>query len=398
MPSRSKNLPTSAAPHVALLVETSLASGREILRGVARYVREHGPWSLFHAPRGLEETAPSWLASWKGDGIIARITTPALAEFIKKINVPVIDVLGLVPESGFPLIHVDDPEIARQAFAHLAERGFRDFAFFGLAGENWSERRREAFMAEARRFSTKDYVLEMTRKEIEETPWETRQDQLGDWLSQLPKPCGLMVCSDQRGPDVLEACRRVGIKVPDEIAIVGVDNDEPLCEVCNPPLSSVWPNHLGVGYEAAAMLHKLMQGESLPAMAQFVAPRGVVTRQSSDVLALGDPLVAAALRLIREEACSGISVDDVTQRVGASRSVLQRRFSAMLGQTIHDRLVGQRIKAAIGVTVRRNCRTLWFPPPGIHGRGPARTERTNPSAIPQGRHAANRWTHAFLRS
>ncbi len=347
MPKRLKNPPASAAPHVALLVETSLASGREILRGVARYVRENGPWSLFHAPRGLEETVPSWLARWQGDGIIARITTPALAKFIKKIKVPVIDVLGLVPASGFPLIHVDDPEIARQAFAHLAERGFRHFAFFGLAGENWSERRREAFITEARRFTSQDHVLEMTRKEIEQTPWETRQDQLADWLRQLPKPCGLMVCSDQRGPDVLEACRRVSIQVPDEIAIVGVDNDEPLCEVCHPPLSSVWPNHLGVGYEAAAMLHRLMQGAPLPTTAQFVAPRGVVTRQSSDVLAVGDPLVAAALRLIREEACRGISVDDITQRVGASRSVLQRRFAAMLGQTIHDRLIDQRIKSAI---------------------------------------------------
>ena len=292
---------------------------------------------------------PSWLRQWRGDGIIARVTTPALAKMLKQIKVPVIDVLGLVPDCGFPLVHVNDAEIARQAFSHLTERGFRHFAFFGLAEENWSERRQAAFEAEARRLDTTARVLQMTRREIEQTPWEERQDQLAAWLQTLPKPCGLMVCSDQRGPDVLEACRRVSIQVPDEIAIVGVDNDEPLCEVCHPPLSSVWPNHLAVGYEAASMLHSLMQGHSIPAESPLVPPRGVVTRQSSDVLAVGDRLVAAALKLIREEACSGLSVDDLTARVGASRSVLQRRFAAMLGQTIHDRIIDQRVKAAINL-------------------------------------------------
>lgn len=348
MPARRKSIEsTPAVPHVALLVETSLASGREILRGLARYVREQGPWSLFHAPRGLEESAPTWLGGWKGDGIIARITTPSLAKLLKKTRVPVVDVLGLVPDCDIPLVHVDDAEIARQAFQHFSQRGFRRFAFFGLAGENWSQRRCEAFLAAARKLDPSPAVLEMTRREIETTPWEKRQDQLAEWLKSLPKPLGLMVCSDQRGPDVLEACRRVAIKVPDDIAIVGVDNDEPLCEVCNPPMSSVWPNHFGVGYEAAALLHQLMNGETPSAASTVVSPRGLVTRQSSDVLAVEDIMVAAALRVIREEACTGISVDQLAQKVGASRSVLQRRFSNLLGQTIHDRLIDQRIKRAI---------------------------------------------------
>ena len=347
MPNRRKLTKSPHVPHVALLVETSLASGREILRGVAQYVREQGPWSLFHSPRGLEESVPRWLSTWKGDGVIARITHPALAKMLQKLNVPVVDVLGLVADAGLPLVHVDDGEIARRAFSHFSQRGFRRFAYVGFAGENWSERRGETFLGEARKHDAAAATFEMTRAEIESTPWEDRQDRLAKWLLALPKPVGLMVCSDQRGPDVLEACRRVGIQVPDEISIVGVDNDEPLCEVCNPPLSSVWPNHLGVGYEAAALLHRLMQGETPPEEPRLVVPRGLVTRQSSDVLAVGDPLVAAALRLIREEACAGISVDQIAQRVGASRSVLQRRFSGLLNQTIHDHLIEQRIKRAI---------------------------------------------------
>ncbi len=360
---RSRNIAEStpaSAPHVALLVETSLASGREILRGVARYVRERGPWSLFHAPRGLEESAPAWLQRWQGDGVIARVTTPELGALLRRTKLPVVDVIGMAPGAGFPVIHVDDAAIARMAYAHFAERGFRRFAFFGIARENWSERRRDAYLASAAAVDPTPGVYEIPRRELEDTPWETRQDRLAHWLQSLPKPVGLMVCSDQRGPDVLEACRRVGINVPDEIAIVGVDNDEPLCEVCNPPLSSVWPDHFAVGYQAAAFLHRQMQlragsarRKSSPTPASSddlpppIAPRGMVIRQSSDVLAVEDSAVAAALRIIRERACAGVSIDEIARAAGASRSVLQRRFIALLGQTIHDQIITQRLKRAV---------------------------------------------------
>jgi LacI family transcriptional regulator len=128
-----------------------------------------------------------------------------------------------------------------------------------------------------------------------------------------------------------------------------VDNDKPLCEVCNPPLSSVWPNHFGVGYEAAARLAKMMQGRRRKTKIDscFIPPRGIVTRQSSDVLAVDDPLLIAALQMIRKNACSGISVEDVAREIGASRSVLQRRFRVALGQTVHDHLIAARMKRAI---------------------------------------------------
>ena len=334
-------------PHVALLVETSLASGRDILRGIAQYVREQGPWSLFHAPHGLEESAPAWLGRWRGDGIIARVTDPAVAGLLRRTRLPVVDVLGLVPADGFPLVHVDDEAIASQAWEHFAERGFRRFAFFGLAGENWSVRRREAFLDRARTLDPQPRFLEVSRASLARTPWEQRQDRLAAWLRDLPKPVGLMVCSDQRGPDVLEACRRVGVAVPDEVAVIGVDDDEPLCEVCHPPLSSVRPNHQEVGYQAAALLHDLMQAKARPESPRLVAPRGIVTRRSSDILAVEDPTIAAALRLIRHEACTGISVDEIARVAGASRSVLQRRFRAALGQSVHDQLINTRLKRAI---------------------------------------------------
>jgi LacI family transcriptional regulator len=341
----------SRAPHVALLVETSLASGRDLLRGIARYAREQGPWSLFHAAGGLEESVPPWLKGWKGDGIIARVTTSAQAARLRRTGLPVVDVLGLVPEAGFPLVRVDDAAISHLAAEHFIERGIDHIAFIGLREENWSTRRGEALRRATanapsrRRISF--HLREVSRAELESQPWEERQNDLAAWIAQLPRPCGLMVGSDQLGPDVLEACRRVPVVVPDEIAVVGVDNDEPLCDVCHPPLSSVWPDHLEAGFQAAALLHRLMRGEAPPEGAQIIAPKHVVTRLSSDVLAVDDPAVASALRLIRDQACRGISVDEIARGAGVSRSVLQRRFRARLGQTIHDYLVSARLKRAV---------------------------------------------------
>jgi LacI family transcriptional regulator len=335
------------------LVETSLASGRDILRGIARYVRERGPWSLFHSPRSLDQSAPAWLRGWSGDGIIARITDPEVAQLVKDTGRPAVDVLGMVPGTGFPLVHVDDAAIARLAFDHFAERGFRRFAFLGVAGEawmqrgrNWSQRRQDAFFERARAAGTEPALFEFAPHMLSVEAWEVRQNQLAAWLRNLPKPLGLMVCSDQRGPDALDACRRAGIAVPDEVAVIGVDNDEPLCEVCDPPLSSVLPDHFDVGYRAAGLLDGLMNGVAASRDPQLVEPGRVVSRQSSDSLAVDDRTVAAALRIIRERACSSVSVDEIARDVGASRSVLQRRFRAALGCTIHDQIIAARLKRA----------------------------------------------------
>jgi LacI family transcriptional regulator len=178
--------------------------------------------------------------------------------------------------------------------------------------------------------------------------WEDYADDLARWIAALPKPAGLMLCSDQIGPVTMEACRRAGVVVPDEVAVIGVDDDEPLCEVAAPGLSSVWPDHERVGYEAAALLDKLMRGGKAPAGPIYVPPRGVVTRRSSDVLALDDREAAAAVRVIREHACdpAGLTIDDVAARVTVSRSVLQRRFKAATGRQPAVYLQALRIDAA----------------------------------------------------
>lgn len=333
------------ARHVALLVETSLGPGRDILRGITRYIREHEVWSLFHEPRSLVEDPPHWLKTWKGDGIIARVQHRDIAEAVLAAGVPVVDVLGVVSDPAFPVVHVDDARIAALVAEHLLERGFHHFAFFGIQDENWSERRMEGFRA-ALPANRRVAILEVPRKALTLTPWEHRQDALARWLSGLPKPVGVMVASDQLGPHLLEACRRAGILVPEELAVVGVDNDETLCDVCNPPLSSVDAGHMLVGYRAAALLDAMMAGESIPLSPVYLEPRTLVVRTSSDVIATEDRLVTAALGIIRLHACEGLQAADVVAQLPVSRSVLQRRFRQETGCSIQEEIIRVRLSRA----------------------------------------------------
>jgi LacI family transcriptional regulator len=342
----AQSKPSYAPPHVALLVETSLASGRDILLGIARYVREHQPWMLYHKPRSLEESLPTWLSGWKGHGILARVQTRAMADALLATGLPVVDVLGVIDGTAFPVVRVDDAEVGRLAAQHLLERGFREFAYLGMAEENWSSFRQEAFGAEVAEAGFQVQYRIEPRHESEGQSWEKHQEELAEWVSKLPVPVGVMLCSDQLGTRFLDACRRAGRSVPYEVAVIGVDNDEPLCEVSNPPLSSVWPGHAQLGYDAAALLDRLMVRATLPAERRFVPPLKIVTRLSSDTIAVEDPAVARALRVIRERACHRIRLDDIAEVVGVSRSVLQRRFQSVLGRTINQELIHQRLKVA----------------------------------------------------
>lgn len=333
-------------PHVALLVETSLASGRDILRGISRYVHESADWWLYHEPHGLDEAVPRWLRRWRGDGIIARIQSQRMADAIAACGVPTVDVLGVVPDLPFPVVHVNNTSIARLAAGHLLDRGLRHFGYYGIEGENWSEQRYQAFCAAVMPIAAEVALCQVPRDHAGTHSWERAENELARWVSALAKPAGVMVCSDQRGARLLEACRRSAVAVPDEVVVIGVDDDEALCEVCDPPLSSIRAGHVNVGFEAAALLDRLLRNGATPAAPLLVEPESVVARLSTDMLAVDDPAVGASLRLIREHAHEGLEVAAIARRVGLSRSVLQRRFRAALKRTVHQEIINARIKHA----------------------------------------------------
>jgi len=331
-------------PRVLLMVETSLAFGRSVLKGVSQYLVAHGPWSLYLDLRELLIAAPDWLETWDGEGIISRATTPELAAQLNRRGIPTIDLTDIRGDLGLHHIWVDHQAVGKLAAAHLLERGFRQFAFCGYSDHDWSRKRQEGFLGAIEDLGTPVAIHNSPWDTSRGSRWEQQQHEIARWLKELPRPLGVMACNDLRGHQVLEACRRSGISVPEEVAVIGVDDDELLCGLCDPPLSSIVPNAEKIGYEAAAMLDRLMQGQKTRERILTVEPLGVVTRQSTDVLAINDQLVAAAVRFIREHACEGITVEDILHSVPLSRSVLEKRFRKYVGRSPQSEIRNVQLK------------------------------------------------------
>jgi LacI family transcriptional regulator len=330
-----------------LIVETSTAYGRSILSGISQYVREHGPWTVYIEQRSLQDPAPPWLDRWDGDGIIARASTPKSARKLLRIGVPTVDLNDQVRGLGLPQIHSDHAAIARFAAEHLMDRGFRHFAYFGFPVLEWSVRRKESFTRHVLEAGHQIHEGPPSRRVSwghQQASWEAEMEQVAEWVKKVPKPLGIMAGNDIRGIQMLDACRRAGVAVPEEVAVVGVDNEELVCLLAYPPLSSVIPNAYRIGYEAAGLLDLLMKGRRDTELMRTVPPLSVAIRQSSDVMAIANPYLANAMRLIREHACDGLSIDDVLEHVMVSRSALQRLFRKELGKTMLDAITGVRIQ------------------------------------------------------
>jgi LacI family transcriptional regulator len=342
----------SSRPRVALLIESSRAYGRGLLLGVARYVREHVPWAVFLQERSLGDVSPGWLKDWKGDGIIARVENHPMAQAILELGVPAVDLRYLLPNLEMPSVRTDDEATARLASEHLLERGFRHFAFCGFDGADYSDIRRDNFARRIAEAGFRCHVFVDPQKPSRASTLEYEEhglkygDLVARWIKELPKPVGLMACNDIRGQQVLNACRASGVAVPDEVAVIGVDNDEVLCELSDPPLTSVVPSTERIGYEAAALLDRMMAGRKPPRRPIFMQPLGIVTRRSTEVLAIEDRHIAAAARFIREHACEGIDVGDVLRAVPLSRSTLERRFGKALGRSPKDEILRVRLTRA----------------------------------------------------
>ena len=323
-------------PHVALIVETSKQYDRGLLRGVGRYVKGHGPWSIYIEERGSRDATPTWIRNWKGNGIIARIKDAAMAEALLATGVPIVELRAVV-DLDLPTVYCDDTAIGDLAVRHFKERGFRHFAFCGRSGMRWSELRERAYRRRLAELGHQchDYVAQRHGRSL---TWEQEQDDVARWLDSLPKPIAVLACNDIRGLQVLDACRRIALPVPERVAVLGVDNDVVLGELSDPPLSSIDQDLQRIGYEAAALLDRLMSGEPPPPGPVLVEPLGVVSRRSTDAVAIEDPAVAIALRLIRQHACDQIGIDFLADHTNLSRRVLQRRFKAATGRTLQEQI------------------------------------------------------------
>lgn len=327
----------ASIPKVALLVETSNTYARGLLQGIISYIHEHRPWSIYLAEQSRGQPLPVWLGRWNGDGVIARIENSAIAATVRKLRTPAVDLSAARLIPALPWVETDDVAIARMAAQHLLERGFRHFAFAGDNSFAWSRGREAAFVELVR-----EAGLDCSVHHDSTAPSDQRESSvecMGAWLAKLPKPVGIMAAYDPLGKHVLDACRHLGIPVPDDAAVIGVDNDEVFCALAEPPMTSIVLDAHSTGYAAAGLLDRMMGGERVGGEGRLFPPLGVAARRSTDVLAIDDQDLVRAVRYIREHACEGIGVKNVLGVVGLSRRVLESRFAKVVGRTPHAEIL-----------------------------------------------------------
>ncbi|HSV14391.1 MAG TPA: XylR family transcriptional regulator [Tepidisphaeraceae bacterium] len=346
----SDSPPSTGKPkHVAIIVGLGFSPVTEMLRGIADYVQEHDPWAIYLKQYG-SEAPPNWFRDWQGDGIM--VYSPRVRdEELRECRVPIVDLAGHLNTKGIPLVCLHNEAIGRVGAEHLLDRGFKHFAFYDNIEFEWSRGRREAFVAalKARGLPCAIYSTRLQINHIGAAQgWEKQQQELAQWLKDsLPKPAGVMASSDLMGQNLLEACLLAGISVPEEIAVLGVDNDETICRIASPPMSSVMANHVARGYVAAEVLDHLMQGKPGPTEAVLIEPAGIAPRASTDMMAIEDPDVVRALQVIRERAYTNVGINDIVGSIAVSRTVLQRRFRKLVGRSIHEEIIRLRLNRAI---------------------------------------------------
>ncbi len=317
----------SKEPHILVLIESSRESGRQLISGIADYARHFGPWRFHWEPSGLPsiQSSRDFLQSF--DGVLARDV--AQIEPLLDAGVPVVTFrYGQHRRAGVGWVVIDDYALSQVAADHFLERGFRHFAFCGLAGASWSQRREKGFCQAVKNGgydSVDAFNLQAAGEGVEE---------LAQWLRGLPRPVAVMAVNDEVALAVTRACRAAKLKIPDECAVVGVDNDPVVCGMSFPPLSSVRVQQHQAGYDAAALLGKLMRGASPKSMEVVSRAGELVLRQSSDIFSVDDDAVCKALRFIHEHVDRPIQVDEVAQAAGLYRRGLERRFHKYMDHTI----------------------------------------------------------------
>jgi LacI family transcriptional regulator, galactose operon repressor len=349
---QTPNPPISDIPRIAVLIETSNSVRRDLVLGISRYARLNGPWSLHIGSCEYDEIVPK-MKTWGTNGIIAPIPNARIGKALIDAGLPTIAVClkdeqraPKSPWSKLSEVAFDAAEIvAKLATEHFLERHFRHFAFVGLDDVTWSERRARAFRAQLNAAGFEPLVYRQPVSPRNRV-WEREQDVLTEWIRGLPKPIGILACNDQRGRMVLDCCRMADFQVPEQVAVLGVDNDEEFCSMADPPLSSVALSAENSGYEVAELLDGIMRGRVRKPSQVSVEAVGIVARRSTDVSAVNDSDVSAALRFIREQHGRQISVADVANAVLLSRRGLEKRFRTVLGRTILEEIQTARIETA----------------------------------------------------
>lgn len=337
---------------VALLVQSTLEYGRGILRGIGSYIHEHRHWAVYHHVDSLPRSLPPNLKSWRPDGIIGQFETRKLLSQVKRLGVPVIDLYSLHASRGVSCLDVDHTAVIRLAIEHYESLGYQQFAYCGFKGVHYCERRCKAFSTQLKEKGVKLETFQSTPPAQFRGTFDIESrgmfdvEQIGRWLEGLPKPLAVLAGTDIRARHVLEACQLYGFDVPGEISVTGVGNDEVLCNLADPALTSIALRTETIGKDAALLLDQMMDGQPALDSPKFYGPLCIVPRESTNSLAIADPIINDAVQFIRTQIVRGISVEviDAAQHVGLSRSTLQRRFVQSLDCSPRDEIIRLQIE------------------------------------------------------
>lgn len=320
-------------PRVAVLVDTSSSWGRQIVVGIHDYIHKHERWQMFIETRGLQEVW-SVPAGWLGDGIIARISNLQLAADLKARNIPVVNVSGIqLPGVDFPRVSTDLKAIGRLAVQHFLNRGFKSFAYCSLTGLSYVLQLQESFAQAVKAAGGECNIYAAKPGLGAEMDWNSDLTQLGEWMKSLTKPVAMLAWDYSSGRAIMFAAELAGLVVPEEVAVMCGGDDDLLCEVLHTPMSGIRAASEQIGHEAARVLDAMMHGAKPPTKPIFFPPSKIITRHSTDTLAIHDATLVKALNYIRQNANKPLQVFEVCRAAGVSRRVLERKFVQALGRS-----------------------------------------------------------------
>jgi LacI family transcriptional regulator len=330
---------------------------QDVMAGISEYAHSKSDWQIIIWPDNALESL-RFLKQHGCKGAFVSVQTHTKAQQILQIGMPVVALSTLQDMSSLPFISADNEKVAEMAYEHLSSKKFKHFGFFGLTESKWSQERSEYFSLlvtreggtlhrfQERPITSKSDLVPFPKLCIDMMLTQGQED-LIQWLKNLPKPIAILASCDIVACYLSNIANEQSFIVPDEIAIMGVDNDSALCNICNPPLSSVALNLKKAGFEAAALLDRIISGqEQLQGQRVTIVPEYVKSRGSTDILAVDDPELVMALKYIRQNSRNPMQVEDIANHLCLSKRSLQLKFQKALGRAIHDEIILAHLEIA----------------------------------------------------
>ena len=320
----------------------------KLLKGIVSYSRKKEQWGICRMPPAYKKLigipgVVQWAKSWGADAVIGQFEETDDVDLFAKNGIVAVAQDYKQRFATIPNITADYIGTGRMAARYYIERGFRHFGFFGFSHVCWSDERLEGFRQEIEAAGYGDSLYTYNMQDIDNL-WYYERDQLSRWLRSIPKPIGVMACDDNQGNNLVEACHAAGIKIPYELSVMGVDNDELLCSLGSTPLSSIQVNIEEGGYKTAELIERRVLDPDTPLENIVMRPVKIVGRISTASFATNDVQIQKAVKFIHQNDMRKISVEDVMEKVALSRRLLERRFKSVTGQTLYQYITDLKMK------------------------------------------------------